>query len=64
MILGCSNIKYVDTNKELFSTVEIKDFKPTEAKTLQDINSNYLELYKCYLYNKNILDTLKSSGCN
>lgn len=63
MIQGCSNIKYVDTNKELFNHVKIEEFKPTEAKTISDINKNYLELYKCYIKNKNILETLKSNGC-
>lgn len=63
MIQGCSSIKYVDSNKELFSNVKIEEFKPTEANTLQDINKNYLELYRCYVKNKNILDTLKGNGC-
>lgn len=63
MILGCTQIKYVDTNKTLFDNIKVEEFKPFEAKTLQDLNTNYLELYKCYLYNKNILDTLKTNGC-
>lgn len=61
LLSGCTKIQYIDSTKKALETIQINKFEPTEVKTLEDINLNYLNLYKCYLKNYNILETLKNN---
>lgn len=62
-LLGCiTRTEFVNVNDELFRNIEIEEFKPIELNEAADITKNYLELYRSYLYNYNILKSLKQNS--
>lgn len=58
IIAGCSTNNIQALPQDMFNNQII--FNPTTATTYEDILMNYNNLYKAYLNNQNILNTLEN----
>lgn len=62
ILTNCQGYKIEGENQFLLSQEAI--FKPSKIETLQDMNKNYLELFKAYNHNLSILKALREGDLN